>query len=346
MSPPEFSIICRTHGGPVTNVQWFPPEMKESQLIINTSQNSTYENRLTVKGRYNGKCYCTINNNIQDYFPTARNLVQQSIQIIGMTIIIVYGIMCLLICIVAGEPTNLIAESNSTHVTVSWKSPRGRVTGYVIYYQSEGGGNSSDIVYRKRTESHSLKCGVYNISIVALSLHLPSRMVAFDFSSCNVISITSTPPISTMASTSIITNIATTSISTTMMNTTITAAVKTSLIVTTTQNVSFNSPTSTVSFSSMTSISSSIEYYSSQITTTSTEATLSHTTLLASTTSIRDTSLITSYHKQPFVSPSKYYVICFSNNLCVDIIICSDQIPYSKNETSTTIIIGKMLFCY
>ena len=240
--------------------------------------------------------------------------------------------------IVAGEPTNLTAESNSTHVTVSWKSPCGRVTGYVIYYQSEGGGNSSDIVYRKKTESHSLKCGVYNISIVALSLYLPSRMVAFNFSSCNVISITSTPPISTMAITSIITNIATTSISTTMIT-----AVKTSLIVTTTHNVSFISPTSTVNLSSTTSISSSIEYYSSQITTTNTEATLSHTTLSASTTSNRDTSLITSYHKQPFVSPSKYYVICLGNNLCVD--TCSDQIPYPNNETCTTSTIGKMLFC-
>ena len=90
VSPPEFSIICHTHGGPATIVQWFPPEMKESQLIINTSQNSTYENRLTVKGRYNGTCTCTITNNIQEYFPTARNLVQQSIHIIGMTIIIVY----------------------------------------------------------------------------------------------------------------------------------------------------------------------------------------------------------------------------------------------------------------
>ena len=87
MSPPEFGIICRSHGGPATNVQWFPPEMKESQLIINTSQNSTYENRLTVKGRYNGTCTCTIK---KDYFSTARNLVQQSIQIIGMTINIVY----------------------------------------------------------------------------------------------------------------------------------------------------------------------------------------------------------------------------------------------------------------
>ena len=90
MSPPEFSIICRTHGGPATIVQWFPPEMKESQLIVNTSQNSIYENRLTVKGRYNGTCTSTIKNNIQDYFPTARNLVQQSIQIRGMTIIILY----------------------------------------------------------------------------------------------------------------------------------------------------------------------------------------------------------------------------------------------------------------
>ena len=216
-----------------------------------------------------------------------------------------------MICIVAGEPTNLIAKSNSTHVTVSWKSPGDPVTGYVIYYQSEGGDKSSDMVSGGETESHSLKCGVYNISIVALSQHLPSRMVAVNFSSCNVISITSTPPISTMAITSIITNIATTSISTTMMNTTITAAVKTSLIVTTTHNVSFSRPTSTVSLSNMTSISSSIEYYSSQITTTNTETTLSHTTLHANTTSIRDTTLITSYHKQPFVSPSKYYVICF-----------------------------------
>ena len=92
----------------------------------------------------------------------------------SLTIIIVYGIMCLLICIiVAGEPTNLIAESNSTHVTVVWKSPGDPVTGYVIYYQSEGGDNSSDIVSGGETESHSLDClesgVIYYISIVALS---------------------------------------------------------------------------------------------------------------------------------------------------------------------------------
>ena len=139
--------------------------------------------------------------------------------------------MCLdflLICIVAGEPTNLIAESNSTHVTVSWKSPGDPVTGYVIYYQSERGGNNSDIVYGGETESHSLDClesgVIYYISIVALSLHLPSPLVGPTTVVCNEILITSTPSISTMA---LSTNIA----STTMMTTIITP-VTTSLIVT------------------------------------------------------------------------------------------------------------------
>ena len=84
---------------------------------------------------------------------------------------------------VAGDPTNLTAESNSTHVTVSWKSPGGPVTGYVIYYQPEGRYKSSVSVNVSggETESHSLDClegGVtYYISIVALSDHLPSLPV-------------------------------------------------------------------------------------------------------------------------------------------------------------------------
>ena len=96
MSPPEFSIICCTHGGPATNVEWFlplPDEMEfigheSSQLILDTSYNTVYENRLLVRGSHSGIYQCRIENNIRDYFPTARNVVQQSIQITGMTIII------------------------------------------------------------------------------------------------------------------------------------------------------------------------------------------------------------------------------------------------------------------
>ena len=129
-------------------------KIEESQLIINTSQNCIYENRLLVKGRYNGTCTCTVIYNRKEYFPRATYLVQQSIQITGMTIIILYvSLFSSDMYIVAGEPTNLIAESNSTHVTVSWKSPGDPITGYVIYYQSEGGGNSSDIVSGGETET-------------------------------------------------------------------------------------------------------------------------------------------------------------------------------------------------
>ena len=97
MSPPEFSIICRTHGGPATNVEWFLPlpdemefiEHESSQRILDTSYNTVYENRLLVRGSHSGIYQCRIENNIRDYFLTARYLVHQSVQITGMTIIIV-----------------------------------------------------------------------------------------------------------------------------------------------------------------------------------------------------------------------------------------------------------------
>ena len=74
-SVPEFTITCRTHGGPATTVQWTVngvPVQEDryhetSQLILDTSLNSVYDNRLRVRGRRNGSYNCTISNNIRDY---------------------------------------------------------------------------------------------------------------------------------------------------------------------------------------------------------------------------------------------------------------------------------------
>ena len=74
-SVPEFTISCRTHGGPATTVQWTVngvPVQEDryhetSQLILDTSLNSVYDNRLSVRGRRNGTYNCTIGNNIRDY---------------------------------------------------------------------------------------------------------------------------------------------------------------------------------------------------------------------------------------------------------------------------------------
>ena len=68
-SVPEFTISCRTHGGPATSVLWRINEAlvredsdhETSQLILDTSLNSVYDNRLRVRGRRNGSYSCTIN---------------------------------------------------------------------------------------------------------------------------------------------------------------------------------------------------------------------------------------------------------------------------------------------
>ena len=74
-SVPEFTISCRTHGGPATTVQWTVNGSRvqedgyheTNQLILDTSLDSVYDNRLRVRGRRSGTYNCTVGNNIRDY---------------------------------------------------------------------------------------------------------------------------------------------------------------------------------------------------------------------------------------------------------------------------------------
>ena len=74
-----------------------------------------------------------------------------------------------------------MSSFNNTHVNV--ESPANTVTtGYVIYYQPKTGGPViSESVTGGHRDSHSLtglqRGHTYNISIVALSQHLPSPLV-------------------------------------------------------------------------------------------------------------------------------------------------------------------------
>ena len=78
-SPPEFSLTCRSEGGPATTVSWQrnghsvqeDSDHQTSQVIANTSHNSVYENKLRVRGREGGDYSCTVSNNIRDYFDHA-----------------------------------------------------------------------------------------------------------------------------------------------------------------------------------------------------------------------------------------------------------------------------------
>ena len=76
-SVPEFTISCRTHGGPATTVQWTvngvsveeDSDHETSQIILDTSHNSVYDNRLRVRGRTSGNYFCLIGNDIRFYLP-------------------------------------------------------------------------------------------------------------------------------------------------------------------------------------------------------------------------------------------------------------------------------------
>ena len=183
-SVPEFTISCLTHGGPALTVSWTVPVQEDidhetSQVILDTSHNSVYDNRLRVRGRRAGTYYCTITSR----FINTTILARSSQTIAGMILLTKAFQDYPVILTVAGEPTRpntVISGSTCRHVnvTVSWKSPGGDVSGYMIYYQTQGGPVISDKVSGETHSLDGLQRGVtYYIAILALSQHLPSPLV-------------------------------------------------------------------------------------------------------------------------------------------------------------------------
>ena len=67
--PPEFTLTCQSRGGPVTEVEWIRDGVRveedsnhtTSQIIVDTSANTVYNNTLRVRGRESGRYKCNIN---------------------------------------------------------------------------------------------------------------------------------------------------------------------------------------------------------------------------------------------------------------------------------------------
>ena len=66
--PPEFTLTCQSRGGPATEVEWRRNGLRveedsnhtTSQIIVNTSSNTVYNNTLRVRGRERGTYTCRI----------------------------------------------------------------------------------------------------------------------------------------------------------------------------------------------------------------------------------------------------------------------------------------------
>ena len=69
--PPEFTLTCQSKGGPATEVVWMRNGVRveedsnhtTSQIIVDTSGNTVYNNTLRVRGREGGRYSCIVRNN-------------------------------------------------------------------------------------------------------------------------------------------------------------------------------------------------------------------------------------------------------------------------------------------
>ena len=81
-SVPEFTVTCRTYGGPATNVQWtrliksdnIADNLNGYQVIVDKSELSIYDNNVHVMGRIGGEYRCYISNGIREYLHTAPSI--------------------------------------------------------------------------------------------------------------------------------------------------------------------------------------------------------------------------------------------------------------------------------
>ena len=90
-NPPEFTLTCRSVGGPATTVMWWrngEPVQEDSnhetsQIIVDTSENTVYKNTLRVRGREGGQYTCNVSNNVKGFISDHRKSVNSSFIVKG-----------------------------------------------------------------------------------------------------------------------------------------------------------------------------------------------------------------------------------------------------------------------
>ena len=93
--PPEFTLTCQSKGGPATEVVWMRNGVRveedsnhtTSQIIVDTSGNTVYNNTLRVRGREGGRYqryHCRVENNRYEYFQSSQQEVYH--KILGMSV--------------------------------------------------------------------------------------------------------------------------------------------------------------------------------------------------------------------------------------------------------------------
>ena len=191
--PPEFTLTCQSKGGPVTEVVWRrttegnsviveeDSRHTTSQIIVDTSSNTVYNNTLRVRRRGTTVTYtCRVSNNRYEYVPGTL-LISSAITVRGM-VYIKTSYKYYFFVLAAMEPTSVSATYKTpTSISLEWTFARAPIFdySYVVYYESGGESHSVSFTDRGRSRDNSLLLtglpvgGIHTISIVAL-VDLPS----------------------------------------------------------------------------------------------------------------------------------------------------------------------------
>ena len=191
--PPEFTLTCQSRGGPVTEVEWSRNRLRveedsnhmTSQIIVDTSSNTVYNNTLRVRGRESGTYRCNVSNNRHEYVDSASATGHKDTERVEGELTL-QTMKCLLCFVsVPQKPTSLNATYKTpTSISVHWtfKFTLSSDYSYVVYYQSRDGVSHSMAFTTDSREDHTHELtglpvgGIHSISLVAL-VDLPSPVV-------------------------------------------------------------------------------------------------------------------------------------------------------------------------
>ena len=191
--PPEFTLTCQSRRGPVTEVEWRRDEVRveedsnhtTSQIIVDTSSNTVYNNTLRVRGRESGTYRCNVSNNKHEYVDSASATGHKDTERVESELTWQTMKFLLYFISVTQKPTSLNATYKTpTSISVHWTFKFTLSFDYsdVVYYQSRDGVSHSVAFTSDSREDNTHELtglpvgGIHSISLVAL-LDLPSPVV-------------------------------------------------------------------------------------------------------------------------------------------------------------------------
>ena len=173
---PQFTLTCISTGGPATTVTWTRDSdtiTEGTETMLDDPVIAEYTHTLTVTGRLGGLYKCTVSND-----KPSEDSAQLNVQ---GTVVPSFPLLSLHSpAPPAPSPPSAVSGSQNglDSVLVSWTPPSGEpnVTGYIIYYQQDGGQRLSENAGATdmTTITRLIAGGTYSITMVATSSTLPS----------------------------------------------------------------------------------------------------------------------------------------------------------------------------